>query len=150
MRMTSLATGILAAALMGGCAGTDFGMAGTDEKTTAGSDIRLVAQGEYGGREAAGHKIVPTPASLPAGHGGVEVDSDEKLVIIHAGTHADGRYSMQVSSGQSPGSIRLDCQVTTAESKSGMAFTQAIVRPWRVYAVPGSAEIVVTDCNINE
>ena len=82
MRFTVLATGIRAAALMG-----------SGSPATAGSDIRLVAQGEYGGKETAGHQIVPTAAALPTGHGDVAI---EKLVILYAGTHADGRYSMQV------------------------------------------------------
>ena len=146
MRITTLTTGILAAALMGGCAGTDFDLMGGGDQAPSRSDIRLVAQGEYGGREASGHQIVPTAASLPTGHGDVAIETDEKLVILHAGTHADGRYSMQVSTGQSPGSVRLDCEVTTAEAEPGMAFTQAIVRPWRGYAVPTAAEVVVNDC----
>ena len=146
MRLTTLTTGILAAALMGGCAGTDFDLMGNGSPATAGSDIRLVAQGEYGGREAAGHQIAPTAAALPTGHGDVEIEEDEKLVILYAGTHADGRYSMRVSTGQSLGSVRLDCKVTTAEAEPGMAFTQAIVRPWRGYAVPAGAEVTVNDC----
>ena len=66
--------------------------------------------------------------------------------MVYAGTHADGRYSMAVSTAQSPGSVRLDCRVTVADAESGVAFTQAIVRPWRAFAVPASAEVVVKRC----
>ena len=135
--------GALVVALAGGCAGNQSATPGTGPGT---GDIRLIGQEQYGGDEAAGYHIAPTAESLPPGRGEVAIAPDEKVVVIHGGTHADGRYSMRVSAERVRGSIQLTCRITVADAGSGTAFTQAIVRPWRAYAVPAAASVVVDGC----
>ncbi|SEP19456.1 hypothetical protein [Aquisalimonas asiatica] len=113
---------------------------------TVGSEAAtLVAEGTSEGSETPGHVILEGVAQVRE-HAprGVDVDGMDRLVVIHAGRHPDGRYGADVGVEVTEDRVRFQCDVAVAE---GGAFTQAVVYPWQAFAVSPDLDVVVDDCS---
>ena len=116
---------------------------------TVGSEAAtLVAEGSAEGTETPGHVILDGEAQIRE-HAprGMDVEGVDRLVVIHAGRHPDGRYSADVSVEVTGDRVRFQCDVAVAE---GGAFTQAVVYPWQAFAISPDLDVVVDDCSGGE